>query len=147
LTEREQRAWWSLLAMTDELLRQMDRQLRNEAGLSGPEFAVLVRAAESGRRGVRFYELAGGLQWEQSRLSHQLRRMEQRGLIARASCSTDGRGAVVVCTPAGRSALQAAAPAHVTAVRTALFDALTPAQVSALAEICDAVRAHNALDA
>jgi DNA-binding MarR family transcriptional regulator len=146
LTEHERRAWWSLLAMTDQLMRCTDRDLRNEAGLSSADFAVLARVLESRRGGVRFFELAAGLGWEQSRLSHQLRRMEQRGLIARASCPADGRGAIVVCTPLGRSAMRVAGPAHLAAVKRALFDALTAPQVAALVEICDTVRAHNELD-
>ena len=143
LTDDEWRAWQSLLAMTDDLLRGLDRQLRRRADLSAPEFAVLDRVVGAGRWGVRLSELAGALQWEQSRLSHQVRRMEQRGLVVRSSCPTDGRGAVVGCTPSGRDALRAAAPEHAAEVRRVFLAALTPAQVVALAEICDAVRAHN----
>jgi DNA-binding MarR family transcriptional regulator len=146
LTDAEERALHSLMTVTDELLRRVDRRLRDRAALSGADHAVLVRVAELGGRAVRLYELADGLRWEQSRLSHHLRRMEQRGLIIRSSCPSDGRGAVVCWTPAGKRALQAAAPAHAREVREVLFDSLTPAQVKTLAEICDTVRAHNQLN-
>src|SRR5690606_42004443 len=64
------------------------------------------------------------LQWEKSRLSHQLARMEKRGLIERTECAEDGRGQIVGVTDAGRRAIQAAAPAHVAAVRRLFLDAL-----------------------
>jgi DNA-binding MarR family transcriptional regulator len=91
---------------------------------------------------VRAFELANDLQWEKSRLSHHLARMEKRGLLTRDGCTEDGRGQVVVVTPAGRRALEGAAPAHVAAVRELFLDALTPDQVEALAAISDAAMAR-----
>ena len=83
--------------------------------------------------------LARELKWEKSRLSHQLSRMERRGLISRQACPTDARGSFAVLSPAGRAVLDSAAPGHVAEVRRLLFDVLTPAQVKALRRTCDAV--------
>jgi DNA-binding MarR family transcriptional regulator len=88
---------------------------------------------------MRVLELARALRWEKSRLSHQLTRMGQRGLIERSNCTEDRRGAFVVLTDAGRSAVDAAAPKHVESVRRYLFDGLTPDQVDALAAISGGV--------
>ena len=87
-------------------------------------------------------ELADQLQWEKSRLSHQLSRMERRGLVARQDCPDDARGALVVLAAAGRSAIEAAAPAHVEAVQALVFDGLDAAQVETWAEIADVVLAR-----
>ena len=87
-----------------------------------------------GRR--RAFELGRQLQWEKSRLSHHLTRMERRGLVVREGCPTDRRGAFIALSPAGRTALAAAAPGHVETVRQSVFDVLTPAQVSSLGQIC-----------
>ncbi|MFA7511461.1 MAG: MarR family winged helix-turn-helix transcriptional regulator, partial [Mycolicibacterium vanbaalenii] len=65
--------------------------------------------------------------WEQSRLSHQLRRMRGRGLVDREGDGDDRRGATVALTEAGLAALHTAAPGHVDLVRTMVFDGLTPA--------------------
>ena len=78
------------------------------------------------------FESADDLQWEQSRLSHHLARMERRGLVAREDCTTDRRGAFVVLTEAGRESIEKAAPAHVATVRQLVFDGMSKAQVATL---------------
>jgi DNA-binding MarR family transcriptional regulator len=80
-------------------------------------------------------ELAAVLQWERSRLSHHVKRMERRGLVEREECADDGRGAYVVLTAAGRAALTAAAPDHVRTVRRLVFDALDDDDLCALDRI------------
>jgi len=82
--------------------------------------------------------------WSTSRLAHHLGRMESRGLVVRAECEEDGRGATVTLTDAGWAALQAAAPAHVESVRRNLIDLLTPPEVQALATISAKVVSHLA---
>lgn len=139
LDEREQRAWRGLLGMSARLDSQLGRALQQRSGLSHADYAVLVALSESPEGRLRAFELVGALEWEKSRLSHQLRRMEERALVARQDCPTDRRGAFVVLTPEGRSAIEAAAPSHVADVRRWFLDALSPAQLDALAEISEAV--------
>jgi DNA-binding MarR family transcriptional regulator len=67
-------------------------------------------------------------------------RLEANGWVRRETCPTDKRGAWAVLTPEGFAALEAAAPGHVEAVRSYLFDPLTPEQVAALGEISKAIR-------
>jgi len=144
LSESEQRAWRGLLRMYGQLDAHLARHLQGHSELSLADFAVLVALTDvpEGRR--RVLELGRGLQWEKSRLSHHLTRMQKRGLIRREECPSDGRGAFAVVTDAGRSAIEAAAPAHVAEVRRCVFDALTPAQVTVLDEI--AARVLERLD-
>ena len=138
----EQAAWRSLLAMTARLEARLNRQLQDHSGLSLPDYDVLVRLSESAGGRLRVFELAAGLSWEQSRLSHHLARMTRRGLVAREECEEDRRGAWVVLTGAGRRAIEEAAPAHVATVRRLVFDALSAGQVTALREIGARVVAH-----
>ena len=84
---------------------------------------------------LRAFELAEGLQWEKSRVSRQVGRMVERGLVVKEASPQDGRGAYVTITPAGRRRIEAAAPAHVELVRRLLFDGLTAAQVEAVATV------------
>jgi DNA-binding MarR family transcriptional regulator len=65
--------------------------------------------------------------------------MEQRGLVTREDCASDGRGAFVVLTDAGFRTIEAAAPGHVASVRRHFIDALTREQLEALAEISQTV--------
>jgi DNA-binding MarR family transcriptional regulator len=144
LDAREQRAWRGYLAMQAQLRAALHRRLQADAGLSLADFDVLVALTDRAGEPVRAGELAGLLQWEKSRLSHHLARMERRGLIAREDCPGDARGAFVVLTDAGRHAQEAAAPAHVAAVRELVFDGLAPEQVDALIGVTDEVRARIA---
>jgi DNA-binding MarR family transcriptional regulator len=78
-----------------------------------------------------------GSQWERSRVSHHVTRMESRRLVQRVECAEDGRGAFVVITPQGRAAIEQAAPGHVNTIRRLVFDALNPEEIDALATIID----------
>jgi len=135
LTEEEQRAWRGLLRMTAQLNARANRLLLQEYGISLADYEVLVALSEAPEGQLRVFEVADALAWEQSRVSHQLARMQRRGLIAREGCATDARGAFAVLTTAGRAAIERAAPAHVEQVRQLVFDELSHEQVSALTEI------------
>ena len=135
LTEEEQRAWRGLLRMTAQLNARANRLLLQEYGISLADYEVLVALSEAPEGQLRVFEVADALAWEQSRVSHQLARMQRRGLITREDCATDARGAFAVLTTAGRAAIEQAAPAHVEQVRQLVFDELSHEQVSALTEI------------
>jgi DNA-binding MarR family transcriptional regulator len=135
LSEEEQRAWRGLLRMTSQLNARANRLLLQEYGISLADYEVLVVLSEAPEGQLRVFEVADALAWEQSRVSHQLARMQRRGLITREGCATDARGAFAVLTTAGRAAIERAAPAHVEQVRQLVFDELSHEQVSALTEI------------
>ena len=146
LDEREQRAWRSVREMHRRLGIALERRLLLDSGLSAADYQVLVPLSESAEGRLRARDLARGAGWEKSRLSHQMRRMEQRGLVAREDCPTDARGAYVRLTPQGRRAIEAAAPGHVDSVRRLLFDVLSPAEVDTLAALSERVLARIAED-
>ncbi|KAA9149229.1 MarR family transcriptional regulator [Amycolatopsis acidicola] len=133
--------------MQAQLTAALGRQLQNDSELSHSDFAVLVQLTDTPDERVRIFELARALQWEKSRLSHHLARMQRRGLVAREECPSDARGAFIVLTPEGRRAIEAAAPRHVETVRRLVFDALTPEQVDTFADISEQVLKRLADDA
>src|SRR5256885_13294858 len=139
LTADQQRAWRAFLRMQGQLAARLHRQLQSESGLSLADYDVLVQLTDSPQGRLRPYELQRFLQWEQSRLSHHLSRMQRRGLVARDECVADGRGAYIVLTDAGRAAIEAAAPGHVDTVRQLFFAGLTPDQVAALEHVSSQV--------
>lgn len=132
LSADEQRLWRGWLALNAALPAALHRDLQADAGLSLPDFDVLVRLAEAEAARVRVSELARALSWERSRLSHHVARMERRGLVAREDCADDGRGAFVVLADAGRGAIERAAPHHVRTVRRLVFDALDEGDLEVL---------------
>lgn len=137
LDDREQQVWRSWLHASSRLEAHLARRMQADGDISMSDFAVLVPLSEAPEQRLRAFALGSALQWEKSRLSHHLTRMERRGLVRREDCGTDRRGAFVVLTADGRAALEAAAAPHVEAVRTAVFDRLTPEQVDRLGEVCE----------
>src|SRR6201990_1909211 len=124
LSDDEQRAWQTYLRMSSLLPAALNRQLQQDCGLTLPEYEVLVQLSEASGHRLRPFQICEGLNWEQSRLSHQLTRMERRGLVLRQECAADGRGGVIELTATGAAAIRAAAPRHVAAVRELVFDRL-----------------------
>lgn len=126
LSDDQQRIWRDYLAVVSKLHTAMHRQLQSDCELSLSDYDVLVALSERGP--LRIHELGDLIGWEQSRLSHQLRRMRGRGLVQREGDDDDRRGASVALTDAGVAALQTAAPGHVELVRSVVFDGLTATQ-------------------
>jgi len=139
LTQDEQRAWRGLLEVCSRLDARLNRQLQESSGLSLADYDVLVPLSETPDGRLRMFELSERLAWEQSRLSHHVTRMQRRGLIDREDCRQDRRGAYVVITAAGRDVITRAAPAHADAVRSLVFDAVSPEQVAELDAFTSAV--------
>ncbi len=133
LTEDQQRIWRNYLALGSRLQVVMNRRLQERCGLSLADYEVLVALSERGP--VRVLELAAALDWEQSRVSHQLRRMRARGLLERRDSEDDRRGATIEIAAAGRDALASAAPDHVNLVRSVLFDGMTDEQLRGFDEV------------
>ncbi|RZU73198.1 MarR family transcriptional regulator [Micromonospora kangleipakensis] len=142
LDEREERAWRGYRRMRRLLDLELARELAQDAGLSEPDYDVLSDLSETPDQRLRLSELADRMLWSRSRLSHHLTRMQQRGLVTREECASDGRGSVIALTPAGRRAIEAAAPGHVAAVRRHLIDLLTPDEIEALGALTHRVVDH-----
>ncbi len=140
----EARVWLGYRRMRALLDLRIARELMRDSGLSEPDYDVLSTLAAEPAHRYRLNELAATLVWSTSRLSHQLTRMAQRGLIAREECADDARGAMVVLTEAGRRAIEAAAPSHVASVRRNFFDLLSAEQLGRLEEFTDTVLRHLA---
>ena len=135
LDEHEQRMWRGFQGMWRHLDRALERDLMDRAGMSAADFSILVPLSEAPDHRLRARDLGRLLDWDRSRLSHQIRRMEQRELLTRSNCPTDARGTFIELAKHGWAMLQQAAPGHVQAVRANFFDVLTEADVAALDDI------------
>jgi DNA-binding MarR family transcriptional regulator len=141
MTSRELAIWRSLIETTAELGRILGAQLQ-ESGVSPADYQVLLALSEADGRRLRSSELAASIDWERSRLSHHLGRMERRGLIRRDGCATDSRGAEVSLTEEGARAFRGSSMPHLRAIKRHFADALTPEQFEALADIMQALQSH-----
>ena len=128
LTDEEQQAWRATVQLSQLLLRQLDRELA-QYGLNGRDYEILVELSEAPEHRLRMTDLADATSQSRSRLSHQVSRMEKRGLVRRDDCEGDKRGTFAVLTEAGFEAIERVAPQHVESVRRHFVDRLTPHQL------------------
>ncbi|MFF3139235.1 MarR family winged helix-turn-helix transcriptional regulator [Streptomyces mirabilis] len=104
------------------------RGLQRDSGISKAEFSVLVTLWRATGREMRVGELSESLDWDKSRVSHQLTRMEKRGFVKRTQYGADGRRAGIGLTAEGRRAAQSAILVHADNIRRHFFSSLTPEQ-------------------
>jgi DNA-binding MarR family transcriptional regulator len=128
LNDDEQQAWRAIVHLSQLLMRQLDRDL-NAHGLSGHDYEILVQLSEAPDNRLRMTDLADATSQSRSRLSHQISRMENRGLVRRDDCEGDKRGTFAVLTRDGMDAIERVAPYHVEHVRRHFIDRLTPRQL------------------
>ena len=132
LDDEEQELWRLLLGAVRKINRGMDETLKAGGEVSASEFAVLVALSEAPEQRLRLHELCTQLEWDRSRVSHQVTRMEKRGLLYKEPDAVDARGINVCVTHVGLEHLRRAAPEHVESVRRMVFDHLQPEDVPAL---------------
>lgn len=137
LTREELAAWIRLVAVLELLPGVLDSQLRRDADLTNFEYYVLAMLSEAPHRRLRMSELAAQTNATLPRLSHVVRRLEDRGLVERFPCPEDGRATNARLTGEGWQKVQETAPAHVANVRQHVIDALTPEQLRELSAISD----------
>ncbi|CAL9381656.1 MULTISPECIES: MarR family winged helix-turn-helix transcriptional regulator [Streptomyces] len=133
LDELEMAAWQGFLEAGNRVARRLEQQLKDEAGLSHPQYEILVHLADAPGGEIRMTELAERLITSKSGLTYQVGQLERRGLVRRRACPTDVRGVFAVLTEEGRELLRGAAPGHVAAVREVLIDVLDREELAVLA--------------
>lgn len=118
LTEQEQRLWHAWKIAADNVRQRVAEDIKAGSGLSDQDFGILTRLVEMGGGKLRQNDLGASLQWDRTRLSHQITRMETRGLVSR--CTVDG-GVLVRVTDEGADLVRVARPIHAAAVRKHLM--------------------------
>jgi DNA-binding MarR family transcriptional regulator len=144
LDPREERAWRAFRHASHRLSLRLQRHLLRDSGLSDADYEILAVLSGCPEGRMPAQEMAVLLQWEKSRLSHQVRRMQERGLVLREPNPDDARSAVIGLLPAGRRVIEAAAPPHVDAVRRHLIDLFTPEELDTLAALNERILQHLA---
>ncbi|MGW1173867.1 MarR family winged helix-turn-helix transcriptional regulator [Kitasatospora sp. NPDC002543] len=142
----EAAAWRGFVVASNLLNRRLERQLKEDSGLSHQQYEILVHLSAAPGHSLRMTELADKLVTSKSGLTYQVTQLERTGLVARRSCPSDIRGVFAELTDQGREALRQAAPGHVALVRELLIDVLTREQLAVLAEGLGAVSARLRLE-
>lgn len=128
----ERAAWFAYMRLQLRLRFELNRQLQADHGISLADFDVLVALTADPGAALGVSALAAQIGWERSRLSHHVKRMADRGLVALAAGSSDRRVREVRLAPDGRQVLRDAAPAHIDLVRAMFTSALEPQELAAL---------------
>ncbi|GAA3599967.1 MarR family transcriptional regulator [Klugiella xanthotipulae] len=139
-------AWGAFQRMRTQLAGRIYRELARSTGLSEPDFEVLFTLDAEPDKTLRSIDLRCALDWEKSRLSHQLRRMTERGLVTRETCTTDGRSTIIVLTAAGIETITAARSCHEAAVSRYFGEVLNTEQLAAINQIATLVLDRLATD-
>lgn len=133
LNQDEQRAWRGFLLASRLVMDRLGRELSESHDLSLTDYGILVRLSEEPQRRLRMTDLAASAGLSKSRLSHQMNRLEARGLTGRSTCPDDARGTFAELTEYGFEVLAQASHVHVDGVREHLLNFLEPHQISEMA--------------
>ncbi|GHH69588.1 transcriptional regulator [Kitasatospora indigofera] len=123
--------FWSAFKRAHEVVRaRVIADTAEAAGLSEPDLAILANLNKAGGS-LRQSELAASLGWDRTRISHQLTRMGNRGLVARERAG----GVTVTLTDTGRAAITDVQPGLDAAVRRHLTDQLSAQEIETLSSV------------
>src|SRR3954451_11930857 len=138
LDDTEMTAWLRLAAVLELLPGVLDSQLRRDAELTHYEYFVMAMLSEAPKRTLRMTALAQRTNATLPRLSHVVKRLEDRDMVERFPCPDDARATNARLTPTGWKKIRATAPGHVATVRRHVIDVLTPEQIDQLSGIAGA---------
>jgi DNA-binding MarR family transcriptional regulator len=121
------------------LLIALDRQFRDEAGMTHDDYEILSRLHRAPETKLRMTDLAGDVGFSPSRLSHAVARMEESGWIERTPSPTDRRGTDACLTAEGVKVVEAVSPDHLALVRKLIFDSIGQDRAREAAEALDEI--------
>jgi len=142
LDPREDRAWRAFVHAHHKLAVRLNQLLLQDSGLSNADYEILAVLSDPPTGSMPAQEACALLQWEKSRLSHQVRHLQQQGLVTREPNPADGRSSIIRLLPAGRRAIADAAPQHVDNVRRDFIGLFTPAELDMLTALHERVLQH-----
>ena len=141
LKPAQMRTYFALTEAVSLLQYAVREQLETEGGLSYVQFEVLAKLVDA-KRPLTMTELADGVVYSRSGLTHQAGLLENAGLIVRKVSTHDKRATVVDITKAGRARVAKVLPGHIQVVRDLLYGALSDQDVHALGDLMSRVRDH-----
>ncbi|MET0316206.1 MAG: MarR family transcriptional regulator [Rhodococcus fascians] len=138
LTDSQQEAWRSVVAIITRLPAALDTQLQRDSSLTHFDYFVLSVLSEDPNRRIQLRDLAKFANASLSRLSHVVTKLEKIGWVRRESIE-GSRGSYAVLTDAGMDKVVESAPGHVATVQALLFEGLDDDQVAALGRLSSTI--------
>lgn len=132
----EQRAWENFLDAALRIYGSLNRTLSEQHKLTLVDVRLLDILDKSETGSARMGDLAEQLLSLPSRVTRQIRRPEDAGLVKREASPEDGRGVLAGITDRGRDVVAAAMVTYSKAVRERFLGPLTRPQVAAVGENC-----------
>jgi DNA-binding MarR family transcriptional regulator len=138
----QRRVWLAWIRLQLRMTYEINRQLQAESALSMADYDVLAGLTDTRDGRMPVSALANHLGWERSRVSHHVKRMAARGLVATAPAAADRRVTEVAVTEEGRDVLGRAAPGHAALVKSLFFGDLPEAELAPLAGSLERIYAN-----
>jgi|DEB19_MinimDraft_3_1074340.scaffolds.fasta_scaffold45895_1 DNA-binding MarR family transcriptional regulator len=135
-------AWMAFHAIRVTVIPPLARHLSEHCGLSEAEYQVFIGLRSTPEMELKPSQLAEELGWEMGRLSHQICRMETKGLLMRKQCPVDARSCFIGMTKKGKALIDKALPLQLKEVKRLFGDALTNQQMKNLIEISESIIEH-----
>jgi DNA-binding MarR family transcriptional regulator len=142
LRPAQMRTYFALTEAVSLLQYAVQQQLRAEGGLSYVQFEILAKLAAAEGRPLTMTDLADGVVYSRSGLTHQAGLLEKAGLITREASPDDQRATVVNITAAGRDRVEKVLPGHVHVVSDFLYGSISDQDVKTLGDIMTRIRDH-----
>ena len=142
MKELDSRAWRAFHKIGTSLLPHLSRQITQHSGITAAEYVVLVSLSELPVPEISLNRLATNLGWEISRMSHQISRMDESGLVKKTRNSEDSRSFNVSITPQGRKVAESAIPLQSKEINHCFSDVLNKQQMETLIEISEVIAQH-----
>ncbi|NQX26574.1 winged helix-turn-helix transcriptional regulator [Microbacteriaceae bacterium VKM Ac-2854] len=134
--------WREYVETSEQVRRTLSVSFQEMSGISPGDYSVMLALSEAPEKVLRSSDLATVVGWERSRLSHHLRRMQERGLVHRGPVGGDARGAAIELTEGGARIFRSSSAAHLRLVREVFVDAFTAEQLDAMRTLTTALRSH-----
>ncbi|WP_156298506.1 MarR family winged helix-turn-helix transcriptional regulator [Mycobacterium paragordonae] len=128
------RTYFALTEAVSLLQYAVREQLRADGDLSYVQFEILAKLVDAGRP-LTMTDLADGVVYSRSGLTHQAGLLEKAGLITRQGSASDQRATLVDITDAGRARVEMVLPGHIQLVRELLFASLSDQDVRILGDV------------
>ena len=132
----EERSWQNFLDAALRLYGTLNRKLSEQHKLTLVDVRLLEILDKSDSGSARMGDLAEKLLSLPSRVTRQIRRLEESGLVQREASPEDGRGVLASITEAGRAVVAEAMRTYAEGIRQNFIRPLTRPQISAMGENC-----------
>lgn len=139
LTRSELRSWLLLIGGIQSLLDALDRQLRDEAGISHDDYRILASLYRTPGQRRRMSDFAREMNYSPSRLTHAAARLQGHGWVSRSPNQTDRRGVDIELTDAGMAKARDASKGHLELVKELVFEVSEPEQIRAAVSALDQI--------